>query len=268
MKDHSLAVNTIMYALSQGDAFVQVVGEVGSGKTMALRYTIDKIKDIYLVCYIPNGQMSSAGLFSHMMHELSLDPPPPRYGKLYQLEDIHRLLLQHYNEGKRCVVFVDEAQTFSDHGLELLRLMTNLETSDARLMQIVLFGQPELKKMLSQPHLRQLAQRIHYRVNIGAASFEDVEAYLSQRLQQAGHQHGRVFTRNAVKSLYYYTRGTLRLVNIVAHKAMLSAYAAGRNYVATSDVLCAVEETGYIHPDLTRFNLWNYFFYCKMMWRK
>lgn len=243
MHDHALAVNTVVYALSQGDAFIQVTGEVGVGKTMTLRYIADKIKDQYTVCYIPNGQMSTSGLISHIIHELSDSPPEPKFGSSYQLEDIHHWLIQHYTDGLRVVVLVDEAQTFSSHSLELLRLITNLETRDVKLMQIVLFGQPELKKKLSQPHLRQLAQRIHYRLHIGSPSQADLQQYLMDRLVCSGHRHGLIFSSKAVKALHVQAQGILRLVNIISHKAMLSAFSSKRDYVVESDILHAAYET-------------------------
>lgn len=242
---HLQAFETVLYALSQGDAFIQITGEVGVGKTMTLRYIANRIQDDYAVCYLANGHMSEASLMSNIMHELSESPPPPRYGKNYQLEDVNQYILKHHIEGKRVVVLVDEAQSCSDHCLESLRLLTNIETENTKLMQIVLFGQPELQNKLAQKHMRQLSQRIHYRVHIKNPSLIDVKRYLSTRLIAAGHPHGGIFMDEAIIMLYQQTQGILRLINIIAHKALMSAYLHERHYVNTQDIIAAIQETGY-----------------------
>lgn len=248
MAQHEGVIHTIVYALSQGDACIQVVGEVGVGKTMTLRYLLRLLQDEYQFCYLPNGYLSLGALCAHVIYELAGEAAlPPRYGSDYQLEDVHHALLAAHQAGKRVVLCVDEAQTLSDYGLECLRLMTNLETEEAKLAQLILFGQPELKQKLAQQNLRQMAQRIQYRIDIKPASLLQIHQYVIERLVSAGHPHGALFTEGAVAALYRYSGGIFRVVNVLAHHALISAYVHQRQHVTYEDVRQARRELGYEH---------------------
>lgn len=241
LPDHALVVQTVMHAIQQGDGLIQVVGEVGSGKTMTLRYILHQLKEHPMLCYFPHGAMPPNALARHLLVELGAEVPASDALLWSSIQDVFLTRMQ---EGQRCLIFVDEAQTFDVSGLEWLRLLSNLESAEHKWVQMILFGQPELLRLLEQPELRQLKSRIHERLMIGAPSCQQLEYYLIERLKVAGHPHGQLFQPSAVRLLFRGTQGILRWVNIVAHKAMLHAFAFERGHVASVDVAHALFEAG------------------------
>src|SRR3990167_7003290 len=215
LKGHQEAFNTLQFCIHSGEGFIKIVGEVGSGKTLLCRKLLDSLDDSYITTYIPNPDLSPVELRKAFARELGLDP--------IRWQDQHELLTAIYQHlialhaaGKKVVLLVDEAQALSDDTLETVRLLTNLETESAKLLQVVLFGQPELDKRLSQTHLRQLKQRITFSYALPLMNREDLDFYLQHRLSVAGYAQGSLFTKKARNLLYRASNGIPRVVNILS----------------------------------------------------
>ena len=198
----------------------------------------------FQVAYIPNPYLKSLTLFMELASELGLeissDANPNQHQLLKALTD---RLLDITREGKRVVICLDEVQAMPIETLEALRLLTNLETEKRKLLQVIIFGQPELEKKLNHPSIRQLKQRITFDYHLGPLSRAELDYYVRHRLMVAGYRGGRLFAPMAMWMLQHKTKRIPRLVNILAHKAMLCAYGKGKRSVGVSDVLAASNDT-------------------------
>jgi MSHA biogenesis protein MshM len=240
---HQEAFNVIMFSLRSGESLIKVTGEVGSGKTLMCRRLINALlNEQYVIAYIPNPDLSSSGIRIALALELGLEVSEsvPDH---FVLELITDKLIDLHQEGKRVVLLIDEAQSLPDESLEAIRLMTNLETESEKLLQIVLFGQPELDVRLGSYKFRQLKQRISFACRISAISPRDLEGYLSHRLMVAGHAcGGNLFTKKARSMLYEHSQGIPRVINTLSHKAMLVSYGQGRKEVDHKAVKAAIQD--------------------------
>lgn len=238
------ALNTLLIAVRTGEGFIKITGEVGTGKTLMCRKLMASLGSEFQVAYIPNPYLEPLALFMELASELEvaidLDATPNQHQLLKALT--HRLL-DLTREGKHVVICLDEVQAMPIETLEALRLLTNLETEKRKLLQVIIFGQPELEEKLNHPSIRQLKQRITFDYHLGPLSRSELNYYLHHRLVVAGYQGGRLFTPTALWMLQRKTQRIPRLVNIVAHKAMLSAYGKGRRSVGMGDVLVASRDT-------------------------
>jgi len=237
------ALNTLLVAARTGEGFIKITGEVGTGKTLLCRKFIATLGEEFVTAYIPNPYLEPRTLMLALADELEIT--------LARDVDQHQLLksltyrlMELAAQGKRVVLCLDEAQAIPQESLEALRLLTNLETEKRKLLQIVLFGQPELNKHLQAESIRQLAQRITFHYHLGALSRDDLEFYLSHRLRVAGFCGARLFSKRAVRALFAASGGIPRLVNILAHKALLLAYGEGQQQVAAQHVRLAQRDTG------------------------
>jgi MSHA biogenesis protein MshM len=239
------ALNTLLIAARTGEGFIKITGEVGTGKTLLCRKFMASLEDDFKTAYVPNPYLEPNSLLLVLTEELGLrDVNAPEESSQHQLlKLLTQGLLDYAREGKRVVVCMDEVQAMPTETLEALRLLTNLETEKRKLLQVVIFGQPELEDKLNQPSIRQLKQRVTFEYHLGALSPDDLNYYLSHRLAVAGHQGGRLFSRLASKVLHFKSGGVPRLVNILAHKAMLRAFGKGRRQVGVLDVLAASADT-------------------------
>jgi MSHA biogenesis protein MshM len=238
------ALNTLLISARAGEGFIKITGEVGTGKTLLCRKFMGSLGPDFKVAYIPNPYLDPYTLLSVLADELGA---PPREGEVNQhqlVKALSRALLDHARAGKRVVVCLDEVQAMPLESLEALRLLTNLETEKRKLLQVVIFGQPELEDKLNHPSIRQLKQRITFEYQLGALTPDELHYYLNHRLVVAGYQGGRLISPLALWVLHRKTGGIPRLVNIVVHKAMLSAYGKGNKFVGVSDVMAAVKDTG------------------------
>ena len=243
---YQLAIDTISCCVDKGDAIIKVVGEVGSGKTMLCRKLIAEFDSYgYETLYIHNPMLTALSLMRIIADELAVT---------HTLQDseyhIHRLitekLLALHLQNKRVVLFVDEAQVLSDESLEAIRLLTNLESETQKLIQIILFGQPELDEKLAKKHLRQLQQRISFSYYLPSLKPEEADHYVSRRLVSSGHETGRLFSSKANELLHKACRGTPRIMNILAYKALLSSYAKGKTEVDVESARSAIQDSGEI----------------------
>ena len=239
---HQEALNTLLIGLTSGEGFIKVTGEVGTGKTLLCRRFLTTMSDAYVVAYIPNPMLQPRDLLLAIAEELGLDLPVNDM-QFHLIKEFNRYLLELAAKGKTAVVCLDEAQCIPIESLEALRLMSNLETEKRKLMQVVMFGQPELDQKLSDPSVRQLKQRITFSHQMPPLRQQEVHQYLAHRLRIAGHIGGNVFSTRAARSVYQYSGGTPRLVNIIAHKALLSAFGEGKTTVQASHVRLAGKDT-------------------------
>ncbi|MBI4190028.1 MAG: AAA family ATPase [Betaproteobacteria bacterium] len=239
---HQEALNTLLVAVKNGEGFIKITGEVGTGKTLLCRRFLAMLDESYASAYIPNPYLEPRTLLLALAEELNVH--------LAKEDDQHHLikgltqaLLSFAGQGKSVVLCLDEAQAMPIESLEALRLLTNLETEKRKLLQVVLFGQPELDDKLAQESVRQLRQRITFQYRLGELGRDELDYYLAHRLRVAGYRGNRLFTKAAVRALHRSSGGIPRLVNVVAHKAMLLAYGEGVPQVAPHQVRAAASDT-------------------------
>jgi MSHA biogenesis protein MshM len=241
-RTHQEALNTLLVAADSGEGFIKITGEVGTGKTLLCRRFLATLPANYLTCYLPSPNHTPRTLLFALAEELG-ESLPAASDEYILLKKINDTLLHLAAEGKRVVVCIDEAQALRGSSLETLRLLSNLETEKRKLMQVVLFGQPELDAKLALTQLRQLRQRISFHYRLGTLSRDELRMYLDHRLRVAGHRGAEVFSRRAIAALHRASGGTPRLVNIMAHKALLAVFGAGGAQVERRHVRDAARDT-------------------------
>jgi len=241
------ALNTLLVALSNGEGFLKITGEVGTGKTLLCRKFISIVEDEWLTAYVPNPHMEPRALLLALAEELEV-PVDAGVDQHHLMRGITKALLDNARAGTRTVLCMDEAQAMPLETLETVRLLTNLETEKRKLLQVILFGQPELDRKLDLESIRQLRQRITFQHRLRAMDRAEVAAYVAHRLAIAGYTGPKLFGRRAVGYLHKASGGMPRLVNILAHKAMLSAFGEGRRQIERRDVRIAAEDTPAVGP--------------------
>jgi len=221
---------------------MKITGEVGTGKTLLCRRFLAELDGEFVTAYIPNPYLDPLGLLLALADELrvAFDRDNDQH---HLVKTLNHALLDYARAGKRVVVCLDEAQAMPLETLESLRLLSNLETEKRKLFQVVLFGQPELDTRLRHESVRQLQQRITYHYHLSPLSRREMEYYVGHRLGVAGYIGDRLFHRSAMGALYRASAGVPRLVNVLAHKAMLAAYGEGRHYVSAAHVRKAAQDT-------------------------
>ena len=239
---HQEALNTLMLALSAGEGFVKICGEVGTGKTLLCRRMLQSLGDGWVTAYLPNPNLDADTLFLALAEELGIKEPA-RFDHYHLLREINHMLLDLARAKKRVVVLIDEAQAMPLETLEALRLLSNLETEKRKLLQIVLFGQPELDDRLNRPEIRQLRQRIAFHYRLEGIRKSEIGNYVAHRLRVAGYRGEELFSKNALRALYRASGGTPRLVNILAHKALMAVFGEGRQMAKVRHVRLARKDT-------------------------
>lgn len=238
------ALNTLLVATRSGEGFIKITGEVGTGKTLLCRKFMATLGPGFVTAYIPNPYLEPRTLMLALADELEVELDPERDGDQHRLlKAIYCRLLALAEQDQRVVLCLDEAQAIPLESLEALRLLTNLETEKRKLLQIVLFGQPELNRKLALDSIRQLAQRITFHYHLGPLSRDDLDYYIAHRLRVAGFTGARLFSRAAIRGLYRASGGVPRLVNIMAHKALMLSYGQGRQQVGGGHVALAARDT-------------------------
>ena len=236
------ALNTLLVAARSGEGFIKITGEVGTGKTLLCRKFMATLGDGFVTAYIPNPYLEPRTLMLALADELEI--ALERDVDQHQLlKAINGRLLELAGHGLQVVLCLDEAQAIPVESLEALRLLTNLETEKRKLLQIVLFGQPELNRKLELDQIRQLAQRITFHYHLGPLSRDDLDYYVAHRLRVAGFTGARLFSRAAIRRLFKSSGGVPRLVNILAHKSLMLAYGQGRQQVSGGHVMTAAIDT-------------------------
>lgn len=239
---HQEALNVLLVALNNGEGFVRVIGEVGTGKTLLCRQLLQLLQEEYATAYLPNPLLTPLELYQAIAQDLGLDiADSASVQQLYRM--IFAELVRLKQEQRPLVVLIDEAQAMPHRSLEALRLLSNLETAKDKLLQIIFFAQPEFEERLAQDNLRQLRQRITFAYTLKTLRSAEVPAYLDHRLRVAGLQGPQLFTGAALKRLHRASRGIPRLLNLLAHKALLAGYGRGARRIDRSLVAAAVRDT-------------------------
>jgi type II secretory pathway predicted ATPase ExeA len=216
-------LSALLYAIGQGEGIIKVVGEVGSGKTMLCRKLVAQLPETVDSVYLGNPTLDPDDMLAAILADLEEAPASGRQARLAQLNDA---LLARHEAGRRVVVFVEEAQGISLDNLEFLRLLTNLETATDKLLQIVLFGQPELDAQLAVPRIRQLKDRITLSLTLSPLNAAEVADYLRARLTVAGYRGPDLFPPELITRMTQLSGGLSRRINVLADKTLLAAYAA------------------------------------------
>ena len=245
---HQEALNVLLVASASGEGFIKITGDVGMGKTLLCRRFLSTLGDEHVAAYIPNPMLDLRGLLLALADELGATFN--RESDQHQLiKAVNHALLGFARNGKKVIVFLDEAQAMPIETLEALRLLSNLETEKRKLLQVVLFGQPELDQKLAQPMIRQLNQRITFQYRLSGLSKKETEQYLSHRLRVAGYAGDQLFAPGSIAAIYRHTKGVPRLINVIAHKALLAAYGEGAQQVSRKHVVRAAQDTpAAVHP--------------------
>ncbi len=251
-RSHREAFAHLLYGIEQGEGFIEVIGQVGTGTTTLCRTLLAQLGDDLEIAYIFNPSQTEIELLRSISREFGL---PARAGSRSELiDELNHFLLEKNSAGRRVLLVIDEAQNLSPAVLEQVRLLSNLETERGKLIQIVLIGQPELEVILGRGDLRQLRQRITVRWKLRPFERDEVREYLEHRLRVAGLRQASLFTPAAARALYRASRGIPRIINAVADRALLAAYSTGQRGVDARTVrraaaeLPASQRNGWVRP--------------------
>jgi general secretion pathway protein A len=247
---HRDALAHLLYGVGQGGAggFVQLTGEVGTGKTTICRCLLEQVPEETQVALVLNPLMTPRELLATICEELGIETGGISDSNKLMVDALNKYLLEQHASGRHVVVVIDEAQNLSPEALEQVRLLTNLETAKEKLLQMVLLGQPELRQLLQRQNLRQLSQRITARYHLAPLNQKETLAYVKHRMQVAGAQRNP-FRLSAMRALYQRSGGVPRLINIIADRSLTSAYARESGNVTPAMVHAAANE---VQPSETR----------------
>ncbi len=238
---HREAFAHLLFGVRGEGGFVLLTGEIGTGKTTLCRSLLDQIQNVCDVAYVLNPRMQAVELLASVCEELHIEVPPGIHGTKRLVDAINDHLLAANAAGRRAVLIIDEAQNLQTDVLEQLRLLTNLETSTRKLLQIILIGQPELLELLQRPEMRQVAQRIVARFHLTNLTATEVAAYVKHRLRISGTTVP-LFPDKVIRRLYRLTGGVPRLINLVCDRALLGAYVQGEQQVTPRTLKMAARE--------------------------
>lgn len=247
LPSHQHAFDFIVEALQNESRFTKITGEVGTGKTMLCRKVLNALEALgnrYVTAFIPYPVLDEESIMHAIADELKLsDNPPASYYEL--LKVISEELVRLTAIGKTAVLFIDEAQAMTEGSLEAIRLLTTIEKGDNSPMplQVILFGQPELDTLLQHPALHELNHDLSASYQLVTLDRDDIEPYLDHRLSKAGYNGSNLFTQKAVDLIFRGSKGTPRLINILAHKALMVAFGKGDNTVTEKHIKLAIEDT-------------------------
>lgn len=238
-------LDALIYTILNGEGIIKVVGEVGSGKTMLCRMLEKELPDNVEVVYIANPSLSPENILHAIAYDLDLAVQAST-SRLEVMNKLQEYLLAKHSDGQHVVVFIEEAQSMPVATLEEIRLLSNLETQQNKLLQIVMFGQPELDDIISQREIRQLKERITYSFQLNPFSVTDIREYLNARLRTCGYRSGEIFDGKATQLIERYSAGLVRRVNILADKSMLAAFASNANNVDAGHVRKAARDSEFV----------------------
>ncbi len=240
---HAEALATLVYAVQERKGFITLTGEVGTGKTTILNALLRKLESNVQTAFIFNTALEVEDLFATLFEELELEPVQP-FRKSTALSRLNRYLIERLERGQQTLLIVDEAQNLSEALLEEIRMLSNLETPQSKLLQIMLVGQPELGEKLARPQLRQLRQRVELRHAIRPLHAQETAAYLRERQLVAGHARGDVFTAAAERAVFRFSRGIPRVINVLCDNALIVAFSRQSERVSAQMIEDAARDLG------------------------
>ncbi len=238
---HREALAHLVYGINSDGGFILLTGEVGTGKSTVCRCLLEQIPENFNIALVLNPKLTVEELLATICDELCIDYPKGNTSIKVFVDHINAYLLDAHTKGRKTVLIIEEAQNLSIDVLEQVRLLTNLETNQHKLLQIIMLGQPELRDMLSRPELRQLSQRITARYHLGSLSKHEVSAYVKHRLAVAGAR-GKLFPPSTIDKLFRLSGGIPRLINLICDRALLGAYVQGRERVDKTTLFKAARE--------------------------
>jgi len=236
---HREALAQLVYGVTERKGFIVLTGEIGTGKTTLLRTLLGRLEADTPVAYVHNSALPIEGLLEYVLEDWGVKSTAANQAQ--RLVELNEFLIAQHRKGNSPVLVIDEAQNLSVETLEAVRLLSNFETTQQKLIQILLVGQPELRDTLSRPELRQLKQRIGLRCHIGPLSAGETRAYIRHRLRIAGASDVGLFTDAAVQRIAEYSRGVPRVINIVCDHCLLSGYADSKRRIEARAVDEAIE---------------------------
>ena len=254
-ENHKEALAQLLYGVREKKGFIVITGEVGTGKTTLIHYLLDKLNgnSHTKTAFLFNPKLTVNDFIQYILKDLGVRVQGETKGEY--LHNLHRYLLNAYHKDERVVLIVDEAHGLNPELLEEIRLLSNLETARSKLLQIVLVGQTELDKTLSQPEFRQLRQRINLRYHLRPLSAKETNEYIKNRLRVSGAPKP-IFTEMAVKEIYSKSRGIPRLINILCDNALLNGYALGQKMVDAKSVREVARDLG-LRKDYRSILIWS-----------
>lgn len=242
LPSHNEALQVLTTALKTGEGFIKVTGEVGTGKTLLCRKLLNEVPDHFVTAYIPNPLLSPSELRCAVAAELGVDISKQCDQQAFT-QKIQQRLIDIHQTRQSAVLIIDEAQALPVESIEALRLMTNLETESRKLLQVVLFGQPELDEKLDRTELRQLRQRITFSYTLRLMDADQIFQYVQHRLQVAGYKGPNIFDKACCDLLMKASQGTPRIVNVLCHKCLMLAYGEGKKSIEKDHVCHAADDT-------------------------
>ncbi len=240
---HREALATLTYAVRERKGFAVLTGEVGTGKTTVLNSLLADLPGSVETAYVFNTRLDVEDLFAYILDEFALSIPSP-FRKSAALHLLNGYLIERLEKGLQTLLIVDEAQNLSVDLLEEVRMLSNLETPRSKLLQILLVGQPELSDLLHRPDLRQLRQRVELFCRIEPLTILETAEYVPSRLQAAGHKTGDLFTESSMHSIFRYTRGIPRVINVLCDNALLAAFASSSPRVSDNTIHQVARDMG------------------------
>jgi MSHA biogenesis protein MshM len=242
LPSHKEAIQVLLTALQTGEGFIKVTGEVGTGKTLICRKLLNELPDHFVAAYIPNPYLTPTELRRSVASELNVVLTAHADQQEFT-QRIQQRLIQIHLQNKAVVLIIDEAQALPIESIEALRLITNLETESRKLLQVVLFGQPELNDKLALPELRQLKQRVTFSYTLQLMDADQLFQYVKHRMNVAGYSGNELFDKKCCSLLYKASKGTPRIVNVISHKALMLAYGEGKQKVSINHIKLAIKDT-------------------------
>jgi MSHA biogenesis protein MshM len=242
LPSHKEAIQVLLTALKTGEGFIKVTGEVGTGKTLICRKLLNELPENFFAAYIPNPYLTPAELRRAVASELNV-PLTNQSDQQEFTQRIQQRLIHFHQQNKSVVLIIDEAQALPTESIEALRLITNLETESRKLLQVVLFGQPELNDKLALPELRQLKQRVAFSYSLKLMDADQLYQYVKHRMHVAGYRGVEIFDRKCANLLFKATNGTPRIVNVLCHKSLMLAYGEGTKQVTIKQLKLAIDDT-------------------------
>ncbi|MFA6320550.1 MAG: AAA family ATPase [Candidatus Omnitrophota bacterium] len=238
---HEEALNCLLLAISERNGFVVITGEIGSGKTTVCRTLLNKLDPTTKVALVLNTHLGKKELLTTILEDLGIEYSST--SKTHLISALNKYLIKQASNDTNVVLIIDEAQNLTPSVIEEIRMLSNLETEREKLIQIVLMGQPELRKKLAMPKLEQFRQRVVFHYHLDPLTHVETKDYIKHRLKKAGNEFANIFTEDAIDEVYVYSKGVPRLINLICHNALISGLVHEARQIDGAIVLEAIKES-------------------------